>query len=141
EQRHEQLRGPPNPRAQGHSPKRDQLEAAAARGAGEGKEAPAPSGDDPQTPPPAAQGEKFKVGQYEVSAEELGAMMQRQAVEDQRRLTAPATPEAYKAELPADLKLPGGQEFKFDANDPSMVAARNLAHAKGWSQQDFPEAL
>jgi len=29
----------------------------------------------------------------------------------------------------------------FDQSDPSLVAARNLAHAKGWSQQDFSEAL
>jgi hypothetical protein len=41
----------------------------------------------------------------------------------------------------ADLKLPGGQTYTFNQNDPSLVAARNLAHAKGWSQQDFSEAL
>ena len=41
----------------------------------------------------------------------------------------------------ADLKLPGGQTYTFDQTDPSLIAARNLAHAKGWSQQDFSEAL
>jgi transcriptional regulator with XRE-family HTH domain len=68
-------------------------------------------------------------------------MMRRQAQEDLRKATIPPSAEAYEARLPADLKLPGGQQFKVDANDPSFIAARNLAHAKGWSQQDFSEAL
>jgi hypothetical protein len=97
-----------------------------------------PATPEPQQP---AQGEKVKIGKYEVSEAELGAMMDRQAQEDLRAATRPANPEAYKAELPADLVLPGGQTYTFDPNDPSLVAARNLAHAKGWSQQDFSEAL
>jgi hypothetical protein len=60
EQRHAQLRGPENPRARGYSPAIEQREAAAARAAGE-----PPAGDDPQTPPTAA--EKVKIGKYEVS--------------------------------------------------------------------------
>jgi hypothetical protein len=136
EQRHAQLRGPENSRARGHSPARDMREAAAAPGN-------APK-DRPATDPaalPAASTEKHKIGAYEITESNLGEMMQRQAVEDQRRLTMPPSPEAYKAELPADLKLPGGQTYTFNQNDPSLVAARNLAHSKGWSQQDFSEAL
>jgi hypothetical protein len=136
EARHAQLRGPANPRAVGHSPAREQREAAAARASGE---ASAPATDQPQAPADASA--KVKVGRYEIDEKGLGEMMTRQAAEDLRTATRPATPEAYKAELPADLKLPGGIEYKFDASDPSMVAARNLAHAKGWSQQDFSEAL
>jgi hypothetical protein len=68
-------------------------------------------------------------------------MLQRQAQEDLRRATVPQTAEAYEAKLPADLKLPGGQQFRIDASDPSLVPARNLAHSKGWSQQDFSDAL
>jgi hypothetical protein len=139
EQRHAALRGPENPRSRGYSPARDQREAVAAPAAGERAQGDAVAGDQPEAP--AAQGEKFKVGQYEVSEADLAAMMQRQAVEDQRRLTLPPAPEGYKAELPPDLKLPGGQTYKFDPNDPSLIAARNLAHSKGWSQQDFSEAL
>jgi hypothetical protein len=81
------------------------------------------------------------VGRYEIDERSLGEMLQRQAQEDLRRATVPASAEAYEAKLPADLKLPAGQQYKFDVNDPSLVAARNLAHAKGWSQQDFSEAL
>src|SRR6266436_7858499 len=47
EQRHDQLRGPPNPRAEGHSPKRDQMEAAAARASGEPDPAAAPADAPP----------------------------------------------------------------------------------------------
>jgi hypothetical protein len=132
---------PENPRARGYSPAVAQREAAAARAAGE-----APGGDqradqaaDQQQPP--ATGEKVKIGKYEISETELGEMMQRQASDDLRKATVPASAEAYEAKLPADLKLPGGQQFKVDVSDPSLVAARNLAHAKGWSQQDFSEAL
>jgi transcriptional regulator with XRE-family HTH domain len=103
------------------------------------RDAPPPDPQQPQAP--AAQGEKVKVGAYEVSESQLAEMMQRQAVDDQRRLTLPTTPEAYEARLPADLQLPGGQTYVFNPNDPSMVAARQLAHAKGWSQSDFSDAL
>jgi hypothetical protein len=103
-------------------------------------DAPPPSADQ-QQPPPAAQGEKVKIGKYEVSEAELGAMMDRQAQDDLRAATRPASPEAYEAKLPADLKLPGGVEYKFDVNDPTMKAAQAMAHAKGWSQQDFSDAL
>lgn len=136
EARHAQLRGPENPRARGHSPARDQREAAAARG--EGPAAPAAS-DQPASP--TAPGEKFRIGQYEVSEADLGAMMERQAQDDLRRATVPAAPADYRAELPADFKPPAGVEFKFDASDPSLVAARMWAHSKGLSQDDFSQLL
>jgi hypothetical protein len=68
-------------------------------------------------------------------------MMNRQAQDDLRKATRPASPEAYEAKLPADLKLPGGQTYTFDQNDPSLVAARNWAHAKGLSQDDYSQVL
>jgi hypothetical protein len=138
EQRHAQLRGPENPRARGHSPARDHREATATQATGQDAP-PANPSEDPQAP--QADGTKFKVGKFEVSEGDLAAMMDRQAQEDLRAATRPASPEAYEAKLPADLKLPGGQSFTFNQNDPSLVAARNLAHSKGWSQQDFSEAL
>jgi hypothetical protein len=105
-----------------------------------GQEAPAadPS-EDPQAP--QADGTKFKVGKFEVSEGDLSAMMGRQAQDDLRKATLPPAPEAYEAKLPADMKLPNGMTYTFDQTDPSLIAARNLAHAKGWSQQDFSEAL
>jgi hypothetical protein len=93
---------------------------------------------DPQAPAP---GEKIKVGKFEVSEADLAGMMDRQAQEDLKKATLPSAPEAYKAELPADLKLPGGVEYKFDQSNPSLVAARNWAHAKGLSQDEFSQVL
>jgi hypothetical protein len=136
EQRHEQLRGPPNPRAVGHSPARETYEQIRhAQDQAPGEAPPA----DQQSPSEA--GPKIKVGKFEVSEEEVGELMAEKAARDLRKATAPANPEAYEAKLPDGLTLPGGQEYKFDANDPSLVAARNWAHAKGLSQDDFSQVL
>src|ERR1700675_4833687 len=83
EQRHEQLRGPENPRARGHSPAVEQREAAAARAAGE-----QPTAADPAAPAEAST-EKLRVGKYEVSEAELASMMDRQAQDDLRKATFP----------------------------------------------------
>jgi hypothetical protein len=136
EQRHDQLRGPPNPRAQGYSPARDQREAAAARAAGEPDPAAAPAADAP-----AADTQKFRVGKYETSEAELAAMLDRVAQDDIRRANVPPTPDAYKLELSPDAKLPGGVEYKFNASDPSLAALRNWAHAKGFDQGTLSEML
>jgi hypothetical protein len=137
EQRHEQLRGPANPRSRGYSPARDQREAAATRSPGEAP----PSADQQQVPP--ADGTKFKVGKFEVSESEFGAMMERQAADDLRKTQVPAAPADYKL----DFKdaLPAGVEFRFDESDPAsgatLDAARQWAHAKGLSQSEFGELL
>jgi hypothetical protein len=133
-QRHEQLRGPPNPRARGHSPARDHQEEVAARARGE---APLPA--DQQSPPEA--GPKVKVGKFEVSEGELAAIMNRQAADDLRKATVPPTPDEYKLEISPNAKLPGNVEFKFDSNDPGLKAAKDWAHSKGMDQGTFSEML
>jgi hypothetical protein len=138
EQRHSALRGPENPRARGHSPAIEQREAAAARAAGE------PPQDHAAVDPAAAAAartDKLKVGKYEVSEAELAGMMDRQAQDDLRKATMPATPDDYKLELSSDTKLPGNVEYKFDASNPSMAALRNWAHAKGFDQSTLSEML
>jgi len=139
EQRHAQLRGPENPRSRGHSPARDQREAAAQR-----SEAPpaadTPSADRPPADAPAS-AEKFKVGKYEVSESEPASMMDRQAQDDLRRATVPPTADDYKLEISPDAKLPGNVEFKFDGNDPGLQAAKAWAHGKGLDQSAFSEML
>jgi hypothetical protein len=137
EQRQDQLRGPENPRARGHSPARDQREAAAARAAGESP----PAGEDPQNPPATTSAEKVKIGKYEVSEQELALMMDRQAQDDLRKATVPPTPNDYKLELSPGAKLPGDVEYKFNASDPGLAALRNWAHAKGFDQSTLSEIL
>ena len=140
EQRHAQLRGSPNPRAIGHSPKRDQMEEAAARASGEGTPGEAPSGE---SQPPPADGAKFKVGKFEVSEGEIAAMMDRQAADDLRKATLPPTPQDYKLALPENLTLPGDAKFQFDeaGSKATFDAAKAWAHSRGLSQSDFSEMM
>lgn len=63
------------------------------------------------------------------------------AAEDSRKLTLPASPEAYQLALPETFKAPDGIEVKLDPNDPMLKSAQQMAHAKGWSQSDFSDAL
>jgi hypothetical protein len=142
EQRHAQLRGPPNPRWRGHSPARDHWDAVAARAAGEGMDGAAPSGD-PQAPP-ADGGAKFKVGKFEVSEGEIAAMMDRQAQDDLRKATLPPTPQDYKLALPENMTLPGdAKNFQFDeaGNKATFDAAKAWAHSRGLSQGDFSDMM
>jgi hypothetical protein len=136
-QRHDQLRGPPNPRAVGHSPARDQREEAAARAAGE----PPPAAADTQNLPAATSAEKVKIGKFEVSEAEVAAMLDRQAADDLRKATVPPTPNDYKLEISPGAKLPGEVEYKFDASDPGLAALRNWAHTKGFDQSTLSEML
>jgi hypothetical protein len=138
EQRHAALRGPENPRARGHSPAVEQREAAAARTAGEQPQ-PDQGVDDLQAPTHST--EKLRVGKYEVSEAELAGMLDRQSQDDLRKATVPPSPDAYELKISPDAKLPGNVEFKFDGNDPSLVAARNWAHSRGLDQSAFSEML
>jgi hypothetical protein len=140
EQRHDQLRGAPNPRARGHSPAVEQREAAAAKAAGNPPEE--PTAADPNAPP-AHSAEKLQVGKFEVSEAELASMMDRQAQDDLRKATVPASPQEYKLAIPENMQLPGGVQFQFDevGNKAAFDAARAWAHNKGFSQSDFSEML
>ena len=138
-QRHDQLRGPENPRARGYSPAVEQREAAAARAAGEPDPAAAPA--DPQNAQPSHSADKIKIGKFETSEAELAAMLDRQAQDDLRKATIPPTPDAYELKISPDAKLPGGVEFQFDAKDPGLQAAKAWAFAKGLDQSSFSEML
>jgi hypothetical protein len=137
DQRHAALRGPENPRARGYSPAVEQRQAAAERAAG--NPPPDPAAVDPAVP--AHSTEKLKVGKYEVSEAELASMMDRQARDDLRKATLPPSPDAYELKISPDAKLPGNVEFKFDGNDPGLIAAKNWAHARGLDQSAFSEML
>jgi hypothetical protein len=100
-----------------------------------------PEAKAPTEQPAPAPGDRVKVGKYEVSEAEIASMLDRQSQDDLKKLTLPAAPELYEAKLPDGLTLPGGHEYKFNSADPSLIAARNLAHSKGWSQADFSDAL
>jgi hypothetical protein len=68
-------------------------------------------------------------------------MLDRQAQDDLRKATVPPSPDAYELKISPDAKLPGNVEFKFDGNDPGLIAAKNWAHARGLDQTAFSEML
>jgi hypothetical protein len=84
---------------------------------------------------------KVKIGAYEISESELGEMMTRQAAEDLRKATLPATPGDYAPDLPEKFTMPAGVEFKLDPADSMLADARTWAHSRGLSQSDFSELV
>lgn len=71
----------------------------------------------------------------------LNAQIARIAADDSRKLSLPATPEAYQIALPADFKAPDGIDFKFNDADPLLAQAKTLAHQLGIPQEGFSKLL
>jgi hypothetical protein len=106
--------------------------------------APKPAPGEPPAPPAAPASVvdgKLRVGDYELSADDIASLMATKAQADLRATQVPADPSGYKPDLPADLQLPPGIEFKIDTNDPAYKDLANFAHARGWSAQEFSTAL
>jgi hypothetical protein len=101
--------------------------------------------DEPAPPAPAPAASvvdgKLRVGEYELSSDDIAALMATKAQADLRATQVPADASGYKPDLPADLKLPPGIEFKIDTNDPAYKDLANFAYARGWSSQEFSAAL
>jgi hypothetical protein len=79
---------------------------------------------------------ELKTGDWARSYEELRTF---KAEADARKALVPAQADLYKPELPKDLKLPVEMEVKTD--DPLYLAVRDMAHARGWTQDDFSQAI
>jgi hypothetical protein len=90
---------------------------------------------------PPAVGDRVKVGEMEVSQQELQEFFQSKADTELRKASLPVSPADYKAELPADFKPPPGIDVKIDTTAPEYADAAKWAHAKGFSQQEFSEML
>lgn len=86
-----------------------------------------------------AEGQTLKVGDLELSADDVKKIMSAKAEQDLRATQVPKSATDYKAELPADLKLPA--EFKFKAADPMLVDAQNWAHRNGLTQDQYGQML
>jgi hypothetical protein len=80
-----------------------------------------------------ADGPAFRAGYDELAAFK--------ASQDVRRATLPPSPNDYKAELPADFKMPDGVKFEFNASDPLLAQAQAVAHQAGLSQEQFSKLL
>jgi hypothetical protein len=85
-------------------------------------------------------GEKNEVKTKDLIAR-FNELSTKDAADEVRKSTLPQSADGYKIELPKDFTMPQGVEFQFDDKAPEMAQARAMAHAKGWTQQDFSEAL
>ncbi len=101
---------------------------------------------DPDAPPidPATVGEKFKIGEFEVSEAEVRDMLEAKAERDLARAEVPVNPRDYKIEIPAAANLPEGTAvtLKNDPESAAMIdAAQQWAHKHGLPQSAFNELV
>jgi hypothetical protein len=115
----------------------------------------APGAGDQQPPQPqpqsqpgpaASDGTKLRVGDYELSPDDIKGLMERRALEQSRKATLPASPDKYLLQLPPDFKMPDGMaEWRFDVNHPVqgplLARAQQIAHENGMSQEGFSRML
>jgi hypothetical protein len=94
-----------------------------------------------RTAPDTAPGTVHKIGDVEVTEQELRDYLTSKADAELRKASLPATAADYKAELPANFEMPGGIEFKIDEADPLLTSARAWAHTKGLDQGTFSEMV
>lgn len=78
--------------------------------------------------------------------DDLDSLIASKAERDAAKAQVPEKPDGYQAKLPATFKMPEGFELPegetvLDETDPRIVALREVAHGKGWSQADFEEVL
>ena len=102
-----------------------------------------PSGDQPRES--ATDGAKYKVGDLELTSEEVRGLMERHALEESRKATLPADPSGYDLTLPADFQTPQGVEFRWATDDPVLGPmidqAKRFAHEAGLSQDQFSKMM
>jgi hypothetical protein len=99
---------------------------------------------DPATATTTDTGEKFKVGEFDVSEQEIRDLLSGKAERDLARTQIPAQPADYKVEVPATADLPEGAAVALK-NDPATAAmidaAQRWAHKNGLSQAAFNELV
>jgi hypothetical protein len=81
---------------------------------------------------------KLRVGDYQLSSDDIAMLMQQKAANDLRATQVPADG-AYEAKLPEGLQLPEGVDFRPDPNDPSFKDFQALSKKLGLTQSDFEQ--
>lgn len=67
--------------------------------------------------------------------------MARDAEASIRKNSLPQSADKYEVKLPGDFKAPQGVNFEFSKDDPLLARARELAHQRGLSQEEFSDFL
>jgi hypothetical protein len=124
---------PVNPRSQGHSPALDarQQQQTNAQQAGDG------GGQQQTTAAPSS----VEIDGVSWTHDQLREAVAHRLEDQARRASLPTDPRSYKTTLPPDFKAPEGVNFEFDERDPALQHFRQVAHARGMSQDDFSSAL
>jgi hypothetical protein len=106
---------------------------------------PAKPGDPAQPQPATATGDRLKIGDLELTTDQIKGLMERHALEESRKATLPASPDLYELALPGDFQMPEGIDFKWDVNDPVrgplIQRAREFAAANNISQDGFSRMM
>jgi hypothetical protein len=110
----------------------------------------APAGDgtqpaSPGDPQPQPAPDRIRVGDLELTADDLKGLMERKSLEDGRRASMPKDAAGYELALPSDFVLPEGQTYKFATDDPVLGPllgqAKLVAHDLGIDQNGFSRLL
>lgn len=115
-----------------------------------GHPAPQPTPQDPATPvsaqrPPYVLNSEWDSSSGKVRDDVFGQrvsdLMARDAEAQIRKQSLPTAPDKYEVKLPADFKAPADVKFELDNNDPLLGRARELAHQRGLTQEEFSDFL
>jgi hypothetical protein len=91
-----------------------------------------------ETPSVTADG-KLRVGEYELSSDDIAMLMQTKAAADLKATQIPVDASGYESKLPESLKLPEGLDFRPDPNDPAFKDFQAIAKKIGLSQSEFSD--
>jgi hypothetical protein len=91
--------------------------------------------------PRVGEAPRHKIGDLELTEQDVKSLLERHALEESRKATLPSDPRGYKLELPADFVVPPGVEFTFNENDPRARLAREFALENGLSQAQFSKLI
>jgi hypothetical protein len=89
---------------------------------------------------------KLRVGDFELTSDDVRGLLERKGIEDSRRAQMPATAGDYSLDLPKDFQLPADvSEWKWDVDNPItgplLGQAKEFAHANGLDQAQFSKML
>jgi hypothetical protein len=104
---------------------------------------------DPASPPPGDQppasveNGRLRIGEIELSEQDVRGLLERKGLEDSRKALMPASADGYT--LPVDMKLPPGVEFKWSVDNevlgPALGQAKQIAFDAGLSQDQFGKLM
>jgi hypothetical protein len=81
---------------------------------------------------------KLRVGQHELSPEDIAGLMERRAVE---ALRSTQVPEAYEGKLPEGYQAPHGLQFGINTKDAAFTDLQLIGKELGWTQDTFSKVL